>query len=70
MIKTIAERVWRCSTQSKDVGSLSGKSSDLGGNMGGRKIVLSGSRTRGQEVSPQHSSNIADSVMKSSMEEV
>ena len=54
--KTVIEKVWRCGADSRDVGSVSGLGSALGGNVGGRKDVLSGSQTCGQEISTQHSS--------------
>ena len=68
--KTIVEKVWRCSTQQNDDGSVSVRSSILGGNVGGRKFVQSSSLTHGQEVRPQPSSGSADAVKKSSMEGV
>ena len=54
--KTVVERVWKCGAVSKDEGSVSGTSSDLGGGMGGRRDVPSGSLTCGQEASTQNSS--------------
>ena len=68
--KTIAERVWRCSTQQNDDGSVSGRSSVLGGNVGGRKVRQNGSLTHGQEVRHRPSSSSADAVRNSNMEEV
>ena len=64
------EIVWRCSTQQKEDGSLSGNSSVLGGNRGGRIVGQNGSIPHGQEVNLQPSSSSADAVRTSNMEEV
>ena len=68
--KMIVETVWRCSTQQKEEGSVSGNSSIRGGYRGGRIVGQNGSIPHGQEVNLQPSSSSADAVRTSNMEEV